>query len=361
MTTSARRSGLARLAAPALASVALLTRLAAASPQPPSMAFEPGLEVPLDLVIEIQFWIDVFARYSQRQVVVQNRQEPAAVLGVESVRTGEQAELARVRKQFATRLTQMESVARESDTVADDGPRAVDPHWIGIGVDRLRLQRGQREVFADSLLRSRAHLSSIRRALRAAKLPLALAYLPHVESSFNPEATSPAGAAGIWQLMPDTARENQLRVDEEIDERRDAEKSTLVALAYLREAHRRLGSWPLAITAYNYGVSATARGVQELGTRDFGVFRAGHSGVRFGFAGRNYYAQFLAAAHVAQHHRFYFPELRLPPLVEYVVCRGDTLSVIAQRHGVPMNELRTVNKLDRAGRIRAGQRLIIES
>lgn len=90
-------------------------------------------------------------------------------------------------------------------------------------------------------------------------LPMELAFLPHVESRFNPTATSPKAAAGIWQFMPYTGREMGLRQDAWYDGRRDPLASTGAALDYLEQLNRRFdGDWALAMAAYNCGPGCVA-------------------------------------------------------------------------------------------------------
>ena len=84
--------------------------------------------------------------------------------------------------------------------------------------------------------------------------PMELALLPHVESRYNPNATSPKAAGGMWQFMPYTAREMGLRLDSEYDERRDVVASTRAALDYLAQLNQRFnGDWELTMAAYNCG------------------------------------------------------------------------------------------------------------
>jgi len=110
-----------------------------------------------------------------------------------------------------------------------------------------------------ALRRAKLYLPHIKKILRKHRLPEDLALLPLVESAFNPFAVSPSGAGGIWQLMPDTARRYGLRIDGEIDERFDLEKSTEAAARYLKDLYRIFGSWELVLAAYNCGEGCVSR------------------------------------------------------------------------------------------------------
>ena len=99
-------------------------------------------------------------------------------------------------------------------------------------------------------------------------VPAELIPLCVVESAVSRKALSPAGAAGMWQLMPDTARGYGLRVDEGGDERYSVEKSTEAAAKVLRDLRKALGSWPLAVMAYNCGEGRVRKAVMAAGTTD---------------------------------------------------------------------------------------------
>ena len=125
-------------------------------------------------------------------------------------------------------------------------------------------------------------------------LPPELAALPHVESSFDPTAYSKVGAAGLWQFMRSTGR-RFLRIDSTVDERLDPFRETEAAAQLLSYNYRLLGSWPLAITAYNHGAEGMRRARDELGTDDIARIVHDYHSPSFGFASRNFYVSFLAA------------------------------------------------------------------
>jgi membrane-bound lytic murein transglycosylase D len=126
-----------------------------------------------------------------------------------------------------------------------------------------------REVVTLWVNRSARYLTMIREVMRARGLPEELAFTAMIESGYNPLAVSRVGAKGMWQFMAPTARRYGLRVDQWIDERLDAEKSTLAAAAYLRDLYNQFGSWSLAQAAYNAGEVKVARAIRATGTRDF--------------------------------------------------------------------------------------------
>lgn len=121
----------------------------------------------------------------------------------------------------------------------------------------------------ESLIRSAKYKKLIDGALDEARLPKGLAYLPVIESAYVPTLTSRAGAHGIWQFMPDTAREYGLRVDWWVDERADPERSTRAAVAYLRDLYRQFNDWPLTLAAYNAGPGRIKRALDQNNATTF--------------------------------------------------------------------------------------------
>ena len=118
------------------------------------------------------------------------------------------------------------------------------------------------------LKRSSKYFPIIEPILSRNSIPNDFKYLALIESGLQ-NIVSPAGAAGYWQIMKSTGRENGLEINNEIDERYHIEKSTQVACDYLNEAYERFGNWTLAAASYNMGVAGTARRLSEQGVKSY--------------------------------------------------------------------------------------------
>jgi membrane-bound lytic murein transglycosylase D len=183
-------------------------------------------------------------------------------------------------------------------------------------VENVRFQLGQADRYRDGLVRSGAWRAYIEQVMVEHSVPVELAALPHVESSFNPDAYSRVGAAGLWQFTRSTGR-LFLRVDDVLDERLDPHRATVAAARLLRKNHDLTGAWPLAITSYNHGAGGMQRATRMLGTTDIGRIVREYRSRTFGFASRNFYASFLAALHVDRNAARYFGALRRDQPVAY--------------------------------------------
>jgi membrane-bound lytic murein transglycosylase D len=100
-------------------------------------------------------------------------------------------------------------------------------------------------------------------------LPAGLKYLAVIESNLKSSAVSRVGAAGPWQLMPQTARDLGLKVNKNVDERRNYVKSTRAAALYLKDLYNQLGDWLLVIAAYNAGTANVYHAIHRSGSRNF--------------------------------------------------------------------------------------------
>jgi membrane-bound lytic murein transglycosylase D len=181
----------------------------------------------------------------------------------------------------------------------------VTPERLLEATEDIRFQLGQANRFKAGLIRSGAWQQDIADALKDEGLPPELAALPLVESSYNPRAYSKVGAAGLWQFMPSTGR-RFMRINRAVDDRMDPFMATEAAAQLLAYNHRILGTWPLALTAYNHGVAGMRRAVDTLGTTDIVTIVREYQSRTFGFASRNFYVSFLAALKIERDPQKYF-------------------------------------------------------
>jgi LysM repeat protein len=212
-------------------------------------------------------------------------------------------------------------------------------------IERIRFQLGQADRFHEGLIRAQEYEASISRVLADRGVPPEIGALPHVESSFNPAAYSRVGAAGLWQFMPGTAR-RYMRVDGVVDQRLDPYSATEAAANLMLYNYRLLGSWPLAVTAYNHGPGGLKRAQDELGTSNIAVIVKRYRGATFGFASRNFYVAFLAALEVDRNAEKYFgPFTHLPEAQSTVVRLPDYVAVdaLARAFKADLGALRVLN------------------
>lgn len=183
--------------------------------------------------------------------------------------------------------------------------------------DRLRFQSGLKSQFSLGLEISGRYIKEMKAILRAQGLPEGLIAIPFVESLFSMNVVSHAGAGGPWGIMRETGRLLGIHINNFVDERFDPLLSTMAASAYLKRSKEELHDWGLAITSYNYGFSGMLRAVNNLGSKDFEVIIKNHQSPIFGFACKNYYAEFLAALNIIENIEKYFPKIELEKPWEY--------------------------------------------
>jgi membrane-bound lytic murein transglycosylase D len=215
---------------------------------------------------------------------------------------------------------------------------------------RLRFQLGQANKFRAGVIRSGAYKPHVLAILEDAGLPLEIANLPHVESSYTPSVYSRIGAAGLWQFTRSTGR-RFMRVDHVVDERLDPYRASRAAARLLEQNYRVTGSWPLAITAYNHGASGMRRAARKLGTKDIVKIVRTYRSRTFGFASRNFYVEFLAANAVASNAEAYFGPLVLDQPIAFETIELPFYAAtnqISKAIGVDINTLKQANPSLRA-------------
>ncbi len=276
-----------------------------------------SLPVPEALQPHIAFWTHIFTALDTKGGILHDADDLRVIyhtFGNLPARSRErQGFIDRQRQQVEQRLAALADHDAKASDEEDQRmlalfPSPPTPERLRRAAEQIRFQRGLRDQFARGLARSGAYLPVIRRIFKQAKLPEALTALPYLESAFHPRAYSKAGAAGLWQFIPSTGR-LYLTIDEAVDERFDVHRSSAAAAQLLQDNYRRLGTWPLAITAYNHGVGGMLKAVAQLRTKDFGTIVQQYRSPTFGFASRNFYAEFLAVIIVVNSRDIFFPGL----------------------------------------------------
>ncbi|WP_419661416.1 LysM: peptidoglycan-binding lytic transglycosylase [Desulfosarcina variabilis str. Montpellier] len=268
----------------------------------------------------VSFWINIYTRYPTTQVVIHDSVDLDIVYDVIDLVPAKAPGARKAnRKRMKAASKKYWQILR--DLASDPSPQDPDSQRVaalfGDSADaavfrqashQVRCQLGQADRFRDGLVRSGEYIDQIRSILTSYGVPEALAYLPHVESSFDTSAYSKFGAAGMWQFTRSTGK-RFLTVNLVVDERRDPIAATHAAAQLLKENYEKLGSWPLAITAYNHGAAGMQRAKAMHG--DYPNIFSEYNGRTFKFASRNFYSEFLAARKIASDHQRYFGELDL--------------------------------------------------
>ena len=268
----------------------------------------------------VNFWTKIYTQYASNQGVIHDKRQMNRVYGVVELvdpdgpggRKINRQRIKKAKKRYKTILVKFGQGGAPAGPIEKQVAALFDPESgpkvFRTAIRNIRCQIGQKDRFRAGVIRSGAYLDVIKQILRKAGLPEDLAYLPHVESSFDPKAYSKFGAAGIWQFTRATGRQ-YMRVDYTIDERRDPIVSSFAAAKFLRHNHQKLKTWPMAITAYNHGTTGMLRAQRSRGTYE-AIFKYYHSRI-FRFASRNFYSEFLAAREAAKNYHKYFGDLKL--------------------------------------------------
>jgi len=238
-----------------------------------------------------------------------------------------------------------EGLSDEEERILKLFPEGTSNAEFRAAAGRLRFQLGQADRFRAGLVRSGTWKPYIQEVLTKRGLPLELAALPHVESSFDPTGYSKVGAAGMWQFMRSTGV-RYMRIDHIVDERRDPFLSSDAAARLLADNYSVIQSWPLALTAYNHGLAGMRRAVQQQKTDDISTIVAKYQSRSFGFASRNFYTAFLAALEIDSNPDRYFQNLKMDPpsdTATITVPAFMTVDTLADALNVREGTLRTLN------------------
>jgi membrane-bound lytic murein transglycosylase D len=267
-----------------------------------------------ELEANVAFWTDVFGKYASSELIFHDPYQMDVVYGIRDVShitdrdVDDSVKYREVREYISKEVDRIGASIRH---LAHSAPRTASEERIKsalakFGGDmpsysevsrRVRGQRGLADRLCGSYSRAHSYFPQMKALLAKHGVPEELSSLPLVESGYQVGAHSHKGAVGVWQFTRGTGR-RFLHIDHVVDERRDPILATEAAAKYLRENYERLGTWPLAITAYNHGANGMSYAVRKLGTEDLGVIVEEYKGRSFGFASRNFYSEFLAANEV---------------------------------------------------------------
>ena len=303
----------------------------------------------------VDFWVKIYSHYPTTKVVIHDSNDLGIIYDVITVKPydapgARKTNRGRTKRAKAKYQDILKGLAANPKHKGKDhrrvaalfGPNA-DARTFRRASQQVRSQLGQKDRFQAGLIRSGAYLDQIRTILKSNGVPEDLAFLPHVESSFNPSAYSKFGAAGIWQFTRSTGR-RYMKVGYVLDERRDPIRATHAAAQLLKENYAKLGSWPLAITAYNHGAAGMARARQKHG--DYPAIFRNYRSRTFKFASRNFYSEYLAARQVASDYTSYFGHLTLaaPRPSHTVTLEGYApLQDLCGHYGVAPETVRKMN------------------
>ena len=342
-----------------------------------TFGYDETFPLPADLEKNVIFWKSVFTDYLENEVIIHDARHVDIIYTIVNMDdiADEEATLREKWKAVGDIKSEYSAVLRKLANLPQPvsanslGPleRKVflqwqnvnDPDKFAKAAQNIRGQKGLRERFILSLERSGMYMDKICDILEKYNLPSEMCYLPHVESSFNYKAYSKVGAAGLWQFTRSTGR-LFLDINYYVDERMDPLIATDAAARLLKKNYDELGSWPLAITAYNHGLGGMQRAKSKFGTEDFGRIVREYKSRTFGFASRNFYAEFLAAKEIAENYFQYFGYIDFLDPIEYkelILPRYVTVACLCQELDVPVEEIVALNPAWRNGVKQSKQRL----
>lgn len=326
-----------------------------------------------ELKRRVQFWIDVYAKYSRYDMVMHDAKYPHIIYGVvetKSIRKNpklsEPQRMQLARQKIENTRVHIIRVLRglhEKEKNIADGTARLDAEERKIveqfrdlknpnrfleaatGERRIRGQYGLKESFVEGLYASGRYLPGMKQIATNLGAPPEIAYLPFLESGFDQRALSKVGASGLWQFMPSTGK-FFLRIDAAVDERNDPMKAAEGAALLMRDNFEALEEWPLAISAYNHGRAGMARAVRTVKSTSLAKIIEEYDGPNFGFASANFFCAFVAALHVAQNYVHYFGEVeRAEPITydEFTMPEYLDVNDLVKAIGIEPAEFRAYN------------------
>ena len=315
-----------------VARLCLTLVLAASATLPGRLQADDRFPVPTELERDVNFWLRIFSDVSTDEGLLHDNRNLSVVYERMPMpeKTGRRERNRRVTQRRRHYQAILKTLAGGKRTGLSEDEQRILHLWgeeapnetFAAAQRRIRFQHGLSDRFADSLRRAGRWRDHINTSFHRYGVPVELAALPHVESSYNPAARSHVGASGIWQFTRSTGR-RFMQVDHIVDARNDPWFATDAAAQLLAYNYSLTNNWPMAITAYNHGLAGVRRAMRQFGDTAYADILRNYKGRTFGFASRNFYVAFIAAKEIDQNPDKYFPGVQPEKPVGYAVFELD--------------------------------------
>lgn len=326
------------------------------------------LAVPPSIQEMVDYWEAVFGQYSQDQYIFSHIDDVSIVYGVldmgglkaemfgmsaSELEKFKQQVFADEKRRIRSKLSVLSQKMKDGSSLTAEERRlaAVFSRDTKVSLEdaanseNIRIQEGWSHRFKQAIINSGQYMQQMERIFASKGLPIELTRIPFVESAFNVNALSSAGARGMWQFIDSTGR-MYLKMDALVDERLDPIMSTYAAADHLKNDYMELKSWPLAINAYNTGAGRMNKAKKQLGTDDIGTIIRKFDDPGYQFYSRNYYPEVVAAIHVYENREKYFGSLKtLPPLRYELFMSPDHINLadLTQSLDLSVEEMKKLN------------------
>jgi membrane-bound lytic murein transglycosylase D len=269
--------------------------------------------------MQVEFWEKIFSKYNTDQVLIHDAWNPDIIIDMidyqvfsakynqgKPYRGAEKKHLtAKYLNRYRLALKRFAKEGRNAIRHGSIEKRIYNVYAKNLralsalykGKITLRSQTGLKNEFENAAEIAEKYLPYMEKIFIREGVSSDLTRIAFVESMFNIKAKSKVGASGLWQFMPATAK-SYLKLNKLVDERHSPLKATVAAARLLKDNFESLESWPMAVTAYNHGRSGMARAQRVLKTKNMDEVIKRYRHRLFGFASRNFYAEFLAARNV---------------------------------------------------------------
>lgn len=261
--------------------------MALVAPWSSTLPEKSQFKVSYEMQKRVDFWVKIYSQYSTTQGVFHLTDAPHVILGeldVTDIFNDKDLSATEKKNLIKKTVTNKKNLLMAKYNITN--PR------------KIRLQMGLRDRMRKALYLSGKYIKQMETIFKEKGLPIELTRLVYVESSFNIYAQSKVGASGLWQIMPNVGRAEGY-ITKNYDKRNHPIYATKLAAQIMKENYGELKSWPLAITAYNHGLTGVKRMMRRNNAVKIEELIAAESPTRtWGFASKNFYACFLAVLQV---------------------------------------------------------------